>query len=1688
MIFLGIFLFLTFCGRSLAQEQTYVITAPKVIRAGASEKMVVQAFGYEQEFLVTISLKSFPDKRTTYASGQIRLSPANKFQGSVILTIQPKDLGNTNPTNLVTSVYLEAVSPHFTKEKKMHVTYDNGFLFIQTDKPVYTPDQSVKVRLYSLNEELRPARRSATLTFVDPDGIEVDIIKEDDFTGIISFPDFKIPPYPKYGTWKIKAQYQKDFTTTTEAKFQVKEYAMPSFSVTIEPEKNFISSNQFESFGVVVRARYFYNKNVAKANVYIRFGIIQGTEKTMMPKAMKFSEMTDGVADFNFNSRAAVGELEYHSLEELDGFNLYISVSVVESTGGHSVESELAGVKYVLSPYKLNLVATPLFVKPGLPFYIKVQVKDTSDEPVRNIPVIFAASAFSEQMEETPLVQESSDSGRSQNTQSDGTALFVVNIPSGSKELHFQLRTADAKLPDDNQASKSYVAKSYTSSSGSYLYIDWASNHRVLHVGERFSVNMHPLSRYIDKIHHYSYLLLSKGKIISYGTQDKMEGSVYQSLSFQLTSEMVPSARLLVYYIVTGEGTAELVADSVWLNVEQKCGNTIEVQIPKSQVSYTPGQVVSLSMTSKFGSFIALSSMDKAIYGITGRKKRPMERALLQLENSDLGCGAGGGQNNVDVFRMAGLTFLTNANAEDSKEADEACDAIVRSVRSTISEEIEKKVSRYRHKEVQKCCRAGAEEYPITQTCSERASRIKNVQVCIRAFQDCCEFANKLRQTEPHKILVLARMQIEAFLDVDEPAIRSYFPESWLWEVHQVPRMKTLSVTLPDSLTTWEIQGVGISDKGICVADALQVRVIKHLFLSMNVPYSVVRGEHIELRGSVYNYRNIRSRFCTKMSVGEGICLFRGSTRNRHGIQTTRCITHREIEGSSVATVTFKILPLETGLHTINFTLLSNYRSETVVRTLRVVPEGIRKEIYEGHTLDPQGVYGTMKREAEFQHRLPRDMVPKTRLDRTVSIKGHILGEVITTVLNPEGVKFLANLPKGSAETELMNVVPVFYVYDYLERTNSWGILGPQTITSRGNLWRRMKEGIVRILSFQKKDFSYTMWKNGQSSTWMTAFALRILGQVSSYTSVEKTSVCNCLAWMMDSCQMDDGSFREISSYQPVKLQGTLPKEQQEKTLYLTAFSLIGFEKVIHLCPLQKFQDAKHKAEDYLLQNFQSAQSTFSLAIVTYALTLAKSNQAGARAAFTALKKEALVKVNPLYRFWKDSSNRIDPHAPSQGSAKMVETTAYALLSTLLHGDQAYANPIVRWLSEQQRYGGGFYSTQDTINALEALTEYSILIRRLELDMNVKLSYKNHGDFHEYRVTKSNYIGKPVEAPLYDDVQVRTGSNSGLATVNVRSVYYQMSTSEDTCNFELKIEVKLPDGAEEEDADAYHSQSNQLRRLVACAKYKPSRLEPQSASSHAVMDISLASGLEAYSEDLTILANGVDQLISNYEIKDGHVVAQVDSIPAGKFLCIGFRVAEIFRVGMPSPRTFTVYEYHAPDKQCTIFYNPYGEDSLVKLCEGSECKCMEVECGRMQNRLDPSISIQTRTEAACQNDIAYVYKVNILSSSEEGSFVKYTATLLDLYKRGEAFAQKNDEIIFINKKTCNAVQLNLGANYLIMGKEALKTGHGANTKYQYPLDGMTWIEWWPSASSCNSCQDFVDTMEDFAEELLISGC
>lgn len=65
----------------------YVLSAPKVFHVGASENIVIQVYGYTEAFDATISIKSYPDKKFSYASDCVTLSAANKFQNSAILTV-----------------------------------------------------------------------------------------------------------------------------------------------------------------------------------------------------------------------------------------------------------------------------------------------------------------------------------------------------------------------------------------------------------------------------------------------------------------------------------------------------------------------------------------------------------------------------------------------------------------------------------------------------------------------------------------------------------------------------------------------------------------------------------------------------------------------------------------------------------------------------------------------------------------------------------------------------------------------------------------------------------------------------------------------------------------------------------------------------------------------------------------------------------------------------------------------------------------------------------------------------------------------------------------------------------------------------------------------------------------------------------------------------------------------------------------------------------------------------------------------------------------------------------------------------------------------------------------------------------------------------------------------------------------
>lgn len=141
----------------------------------------------------------------------------------------------------------------------------------------------------------------------------------------------------------------------------------------------------------------------------------------------------------------------------------------------------------------------------------------------------------------------------------------------------------------------------------------------------------------------------------------KWDGVKNQNLNIKITPDMVPSARLVVYYVLYGEEKAELVADSTWIDVKAKCVNNlnvmpfslpsvivkcfimilkhceimthlnifqVDISTPNSQHVYKPKDELKLRVSTKSReeSLVVFSAVDTALYNLKSYDKDPLKK------------------------------------------------------------------------------------------------------------------------------------------------------------------------------------------------------------------------------------------------------------------------------------------------------------------------------------------------------------------------------------------------------------------------------------------------------------------------------------------------------------------------------------------------------------------------------------------------------------------------------------------------------------------------------------------------------------------------------------------------------------------------------------------------------------------------------------------------------------------------------------------------------------------------------------------------------------------------------------------------------------------------------------------------------------------------------------------------------
>ncbi|XP_040844315.1 complement C4-A-like isoform X1 [Ochotona curzoniae] len=1602
-----------------------------------------------------------------------------------------------------------------------------GHIFLQTDQPIYNPGQGVRYRIFALDQDMRPSVDAMTVTVENSRGFLVQKKVVRISSKLLFQDDFVIPDISEPGTWRISARFSDSLNSSSSTQFEVKKYVLPNFEVKIIPGKPYIltTADYLDEIQLDIQARYMYGQPV-QGVAYVRFGLLdEDGEKTFLRGLETQNKLVDGQSHIALSKAQVQGALVKlnMALPDLLGLRLYVAAAIIESPGGDMEEAELTSWRFVSSPYSLDLSNTKRHLVPGDLFLFQALVREVSGSLAPGVPVkVSATFTFSGSgSEKKDFEQNSDDSGR---------VSIPIVIPETIAELQLWV-SAGSHQP----AEARLTVKAPPSGGPGFLSIE-RLDMRPPRVGDTFKLNLRAVGVREDAFSHYYYMVLSRGQILSVNQESRRK---LTSVSVFVNHRMAPSFYLVAFYYYRGLP----VANSLRVDVQGKdCEGKLEINVDTTK-KYRNGDPLKLHLKTDSPAFVALGAMDTALYAAGGRAHKPLSMAkVFEVMNGyDLGCGPGGGDTALQVFQAAGLAFSDGDQLTSTKKSMSCPTEKTRKKRNVnFQKAISEKLGQYASPEARRCCQDGLTQLPMRRSCEQRAARVPQ-PACREPFLSCCQFAENLRKKTRTKNQVgfaraLEMVQEEELIEEDLIQVRSFFPENWLWKLETVDTSKVLSMFVPDSLTTWEIHGVSVSQStGLCVATPVRLQVFREFHLHLRLPPSVRRFEQLELRPVLYNYLNEDLTVSVHVSPVEGLCMAGGRGLSQQVL----------VPAGSARPVTFSVVPMAAGAVSLKVVAQGPFVGDAVSKVLQIEKEGVihtEELVYELNPLDHRA------RTWEIPGKSDPNMIPDGDFSSLVRVTASDPLDALGSegALSPGGVVSLLRLPRGCGEQTMVYLAPTLAASRYLDKTEQWSSLPPETKDHAVDL---IQKGYMRIQQFRKTDGSYGAWLHRDSSTWLTAFVLKVLSLAQEQVGGSPEKLQETARWLLTQ-QQDDGSFQDPCPVIHRGMQGGLVGN--DETVALTAFVVIALHH-----GLATFQNNEEELKQQVTTSISRANSflggkasagllgVHAAATTAYALTLTKAPQDIQSVAHNNLM--AMAQETDDYLYWGSVAGSEDnvvspspaPHSPTdpvlQAPALWIETTAYGLLHLLLReGKAEMAERAAAWLNHQGSFQGGFRSTQDTVMALDALSAYWITsYTPEEKGLNVTLSSMGRTGLKFHTLQLNNHQVKGLEEQLQfslgNSISVQVNGNS-KGTLKILRAYNVLDLKNTTCQ-DLQIEVtvtghveytmeanedyedyeeygELPAG---DDPDAHWQPVTPLQlfegRRNRRRREAPKVVEEQESkvqytvciwrngkvglSGMAIADITLLSGFHALQADLEKLTSLSDRYVSHFETEGPHVLLYFDSVPTARE-CVGFGAIQEVAVGLVQPASAVLYDYYNPERKCSVFYGaPSKSKLLATLCSGTVCQCAEGKCPRQRRALERGLQDEDgyRMKFACYSPrVEYGFQVKVLREDSRAAFRLFETRLIRiLHFTSDTKATAGQTRNFLVRASCR-LHLEPGKEYLIMGLDGVTEDLKGDP--QYLLDSNTWIEEMPSERLCRSTRqrEACNQLNSFLQEYGTQGC
>ncbi|KAL4220110.1 hypothetical protein ACF0H5_020521 [Mactra antiquata] len=1677
--------------------QYYFVTLPNVIRFNNEEVVSVNVFNLVNARIeVWLELKEGHNVRKIWED--VVLVRSEDYPETIKIKVLEKDiLHNEQEEDKPTSVKVCSRYDGKMDCQEIPLSYDTGYLLIHTDKTIYTPNQRVGIRALAFDESLQMIKdQPVWMDIISPSDDTLGRVKKINSTKGFYSHHFILPPRPEIGIWTARAYHKGQYETTAKAVFKVEEYVLPTYGVTIDVNVPFILSDT-KKFKITVKARYVYGKPV-KGNARLDMYLCKEGDEDQPLLSTNRKKLSLGVDDsasvFNINTSNIMATQAVDNVFP-GGKKLKIIATVYEAETGIEENDLHDKTLFTSSPYIFKFTRSKMNFRPGMEYYLKVELIYANGAPVID-----------------QVVSMAMDGGRtvSGSTDPNGRITETFETTGNKNKIKFKVSTTGF----GRDWSDEFEVTKYEGTN--QIEVELAN------VNGQSELRAYTNSQG-DFYTGMLFMVVTRGKIVKTAYK-----SIGNKVSIQFPDELKqmvsPSGRLLVFY-VDKRADGEIVVDSVKFDVEHVCrGKGLSLVPTKTEI--VPGEKSNLQIFGDPSMFVGLNVMDKALLLLNKENTLKRDTLFNALDSHDLGCGEGSGSNSADVFKRAGLTVLTNAHIDKQllKGKPEECD---------LKHRVRRLAENYCTGEYNICCDEGeayADEVIASKkemidplvTCYSRARSLQNNDEihssikCVTAiFFSCFHVLERHSEGKPTGPRLRSNDMFDAnpyTEDLNRATeiggtirTRKDFRESWEFTIRDLDKKGNLSVVLnyPDSITEWMIQAIGISKKGVCIAEPAYVKSFRNFFIQLYLPYKAKRLEQMEVKATIFNYESINMTAHVYLTASKYLCYDSG-----YGIAKPSRRIIVEIPSNDAQTVRFPVIPLKKGQFDVTASAFVNtglvsYTDE-VKKLLLVDNEGIEEKITIQVCLDPHKEATDCKQDKrvvsdmsgnegiqilKVNLDLPKNAIPSTG-SGTAYFQGTVIENTIQVLLQ-QGVNHLLKLPTGCGEQTLLKLAPNIYAMNYMKQTKT------MTEFAESNGTEFIRFGINREKSmYRKLDGSYTLyprttnhdnWLNKPSSTWLTAFVAKIFCQAKKIVddAVDtKDDIEDKIKWIVSKMNAD-GSFIENLPVITRSVTGSRKEKVENANSSLPAFVLVALQECSH--HVAGFQHTVNMSMQYIenLDRQMLRNNPYILAISTYALALSNSSK---RFEFLQMLKDI-----------KRSSDNAGTNWGYAANAASVETTSYALLAMLQFGDYKLSGDIVKWLTSHRDAKGAFYSTQDTVVGLQALSEYSIKTASRKLNLKVSLMAEQWKHNNQIRLTHENVIFQknvgnlPVEIGKKQLTIKVEGQGTGRMMIDLR--YNRHGSKNERCGFTVsdiiindvdEVNINIEAGGKMEcdvcgkncDPDPYGNKdqvrlenepqrvrsnigrkkrSNE-KRASKCAEFSISSVSGRTGM--AVVIFGLETGVEVISDDIDKLVNEIDNIDAYEYDGKGFVVFYLSEITTNE-TSFKFRLKDTFddKAGKQSrqPAVVTIYDYYNPDQTCTKMYRSEGETLSLKCDDSSmsmSCQCMNNMCPLpMRDKLeeqarDKNKPVKQLKDFTCNAEQAdYAMLVRIDQIDYEDNLISANAFVTKSI-HGKNLA--NEEVTLFYPMHCSHPNFTVGDESWVIGKDF-------NNKFEYPLIGTTLV-------------------------------